>query len=213
MDILKDITFHLCDFNQELIEMWTLYFGDMVNFKFYNCDIFSVPIPIDTINAIVSPSNSFGDLQGGIDFIYFKKFGYKLEEQLQQTIIEKKFGELIIGDALILEMNKFYNYQYFIAAPTMRVPMCVDKSVNAYLAFRATLIELIKFNTNNESYKINHVVCPGLATGIGKIPAELCARQMFQAYNIIINPSYYLDLARNSCEHVLMTEIQESEEE
>ena len=114
MDILKNITFHLCDFNQELIDMWKLYFDDMPNFKFYSCDIFSVPIPTYTVNAIVSPSNSFGDLQGGIDLVYFKKFGYKLEEQLQQTIIEKKFGELVIGDALILEMNKFYNYQYFL---------------------------------------------------------------------------------------------------
>lgn len=207
MNILKNITFHLCDLNNDLIEMWTLYFGGMANFKIYNCDIFSVPVSTDTINAIVSPSNSFGDLQGGIDLIYFKKFGYKLEERLQQTIIEQKNGELIIGDALILEMNKFYNYQYFISAPTMRVPMCIDKSVNAYLAFRGTLIEIIKFNTMNESYKIQHVVCPGLGTGIGKIPSELCAKQMFQAYDIMINPSVYLDLAKNSCEQVLMTEI------
>lgn len=215
LDIINNITFHLCDLDKDIVEAWKLYFSDLPNFKFYECDIFAVDVYPNTVNAIVSPANSFGDLQGGIDLVYYKKFGHNLEEYLQQTIMDKKFGELVIGDALILQMNTFYNYQYFISAPTMRVPMCIDQTVNVYLAFRAVLIELIKFNSisENASYKIEHIVCPGLGTGIGKVPPEICAKQMYQAYDIITRPSCYLDLARNSYEHVQMTEIREYENE
>jgi len=210
MNILRDITFHLCDLDKDIVEMWEFYFADILNFKFHNKDIFLVDIPDDTLNAIVSPSNSFGDLQGGIDLVYYKRFGHTLEERLQQVIIDTKFGELVIGDALILQINKFYSYQFFISAPTMRVPMCinVENNVNVYLAFRAILIELIRYNSLvSDQDKIQHVVCPGLGTGIGKISPEICAKQMYQAYMNIINPSINLDLVEKSCEQANMTEI------
>jgi len=232
MNILSDITFHLCDLDQAIVEEWKLYFDGLPNFKFYCCDIFSVPLEntedienieddsednivtkYNTINAIVSPANSFGDLQGGIDLVYYKKFGYVLEEKIQKTIMKHKFGELVIGDALIIPIGGGYNYDYLISAPTMRVPMDIRNTVNVYLAFRAVLIELIKFNSQNEhsKYTIKHVVCPGLGTGIGKISAEMCAKQMLQAYSIMINPNFNLELAKLSCEHCVMIDDQQEE--
>ena len=227
MNILSNITFHLCDLDQAIVEAWKLYFDGLPNFKFYCCDILSIPLENDaydtdddtddnmvtkynTINAIVSPANSFGDLQGGIDLVYYKKFGYVLEEKIQKMIIKQKFGELVIGDALIIPIGGGYNYDYLISAPTMRVPMDIRNTVNVYLAFRAVLIELIKFNsqTGYSKYNIKHVVCPGLGTGIGKISAEMCAKQMLQAYSVMINPNFDLELARLSCEHCVMIDDQ-----
>lgn len=206
MEILRNITFHLCDLDSKITDEWKFYFGDFTNFKFYNCDIFSVPIVENEVNAIVSPANSFGDLEGGIDLVYYKKFGCGLGQKLQSTIIEKKFGELIIGDALIIPINKMYGYEYFISAPTMRVPMNIQDTANIYLAFRAILIELIKFNSKNKEYCIKNVICPGLGTGIGKVSAEICAKQMYKAYNIITNPNYDLDLYKMSYDHIEMTQ-------
>lgn len=204
MNVLKHITFHLCDLNENLIVDWKFYFEDLPKFKFYNCDIWSVSLPCNSKNAIISSANSFGDLQGGIDLIYYSKFGYKLEEDLQRKICKNKFGELTVGDALIIPIEKNDTYNYFISAPTMRVPMNIQNTANVYLAFRAALIELIKFNSKNE-IQIDHVVCPGLGTGIGKIEPEICAKQMWYAYNSIINPIYYLDLVSLSLEHCFMT--------
>lgn len=203
MDILSNITFHLCDTNKQIVEEWEEHFGSIPNFKFYTGDIFIVPIPITTINAIVSPANSFGDLQGGIDYVYYKRFGHVLEERLQEIIMKEKFGELVVGDALILPLLGS-TFQYYICAPTMRVPMNVEGTLNAFLSFRAVLIELIKFNTQNEDYKITNVVCPGLCTSIGKMPAEVCAKQMLQAYTIMIRPNYELDLMKLSAEQLQM---------
>ena len=208
MNTLSDITFHLCDIDQSIVDDWKLYFEGLPNFEFHCCDIFSIPLPNDTVNAIVSPANSFGDLQGGIDLVYYKKFGHILENKLQKTIMKHKFGELVVGDCLIVPIGGGYDYQYLISAPTMRVPMDIRNTTNVYLAFRAALIELIRFNenVNNDGYFIKHVVCPGLGTGIGKIPPEVCAKQMFHAYNIMINPNFDLELARLSCEHCVMVD-------
>lgn len=202
-NILTNITFHLCDLDKKIVDEWKIYFEGFVNFKFYNCDIFSVPVSDNTVNAIVSPANSFGDLQGGIDYVYYKHFGHALEERLQRIIMDEKYGELVVGDALILPILGD-KYKYFISAPTMRVPMNVENTPNAYLAFRATLIELVKFNKENKQYEINHVVCPGLATSIGKLSAEYCAKQMLYAYTTMIQPNYDLDLMKLSCGHCLM---------
>lgn len=200
--MLNNITFHLCDINKEIVDAWEVYFGQNNNFKFYHGDIFSVPMSKFDNNAIVSPANSFGDLQGGIDLAYYNYFGSQLEQRLQNAIIEEKYGELIVGDAIMIKMNSIYSY--FISAPTMRVPMDVKDSVNAYLAFRAVLIKLIEFNKNNND-SITHVVCPGLATSIGKLSANNCAKQMYDAYYIMNYPDDFLELAKKSYEHYSMT--------
>lgn len=127
-DIIKNITFHLWDTNKEIVDEWESQFEGLNSFKFYCCDIFDVLVSNKNINAIVLPANSFGDLQGGIDLVYFNYFGHNLEDRLRKTIMEEKYGELIVGDAIILPMNGIYNH--FISAPTMRVPMIVSGSIN-----------------------------------------------------------------------------------
>ena len=67
----------------------------------------------------------------------------------------------------------------------MRVPMDVSKTINAYLAFRASLIEIDKFNKDNDE-KITSVLCPGLGTLTGGISPLNCAVQMNYAYDSII---------------------------
>lgn len=201
--ILQNITFHLCDINKEVVDAWELYFEGYDNFKFYCGNIFDVPINEENNNALVSPANSFGDLQGGIDLAYYHYFGPNLETMLQNVIIKEKYGELIVGDTIMLKLNNVYGY--FISAPTMRVPQKLEtNSVNAFLAFRAVLIKLIEFNKDNDD-PITHVLCPGLGTSIGKLAPNHCAKQMLDAYNIMIKPDDYLELARKSCEHYSMT--------
>lgn len=202
MELLNGITFHLCDINKLMIEEWKYYFDGFSNFKFHNCDVSELNIMPNSINAIVSSTNSFGDLRGDID----NKFGCGLKEQLQQAIIKHKFGELVVGDALILPItnNNACKYHYLISAPIMRIPMNIRHTANAYLAFRAVLIELIKFNLDphNHNNKINNIVCPGFGTGIGQMTTDVCAKQMFKAYNIIINPNCDLDLYKLAYDHV-----------
>ena len=72
---------------------------------------------------MVSPANSFGFMDGGIDALYLKHFGSQLQGQLQQAIQTRHHGELLVGAAEVIETGS-KRIPYLIAAPTMRVPMC-----------------------------------------------------------------------------------------
>lgn len=117
-----------------------------------------------------------------------------LQELIQNKIINEKHGELIIGDAFIVDLPDYIK-GYFIVAPTMRVPMNITNTINIYLAFRAILICVMNSD-------IKHVIIPGLGTGIGKLPADVCANQMYHAYNKLLNPDRHLDLLKSTQEHL-----------
>ena len=192
----------LVDTNAELVEEWRFYFGEFENIEIYHGDI--IPVIEQHKSAyIVSPANSFGDLQGGIDLVYYNYFGHELEEKLQSVIRETKHGELVVGDSLILAD---YGMQPMIFAPTMRVPMNISNTVNVYLAFRAVLIAIYDHNFSSNFDRIETVICPGMGTGIGKISPAICAKQMYKAYTDFLNPPRHYDLVQMTREHLALIE-------
>ncbi len=165
---------YLCDTNTELVKFWQKYFHAFPEVEIVNGDIFNIKA-----NAIVSPANSFGDMNGGIDLLYKNKFGVDVERLVQKNIELHWYDELPIGVALSVPL-KNTDYKYLIVAPTMRVPMQVDSTLNAYQAFRAALL-LAK------DQRIESLVCPGLGTGTGKACVEMVARQMFITYIDVVH--------------------------
>ena len=123
---------------------------------------------------------------GGIDAVYLRRFGRDLQQRLQQRIQSERDGELVVGDALVVKTHG--QPQYCISSPTMRVPLDVRGSCNAYLCFRAVLISVRRHNREvsarggRDAQLIATVLCPGLATGIGLLPPRTCAFQMVMAY-------------------------------
>jgi O-acetyl-ADP-ribose deacetylase (regulator of RNase III) len=136
-------------------------------------------------DAIVSPANSFGFMDGGIDLVYSQYFGWEVEGRVREAILSKHHGELPVGNALIVPTDDS-NIPHLICAPTMRVPMNVADTFNAYLAFRACLFAIQEHN-RAASNPISSVLVPGLGTGEGRMPATACARQMRMAYDNVIN--------------------------
>jgi O-acetyl-ADP-ribose deacetylase (regulator of RNase III) len=146
-------------------------------------------------DALVSPANSFGFMDGGIDAVYSRRFGARLQSKLQDLIRNFHDGELPVGHAQVVKLND-PSFDYLISAPTMRVPMDVSMTANAYLAFRAVVrivnrhnVEVRKLAQKKVDYEslgikfITKVLCPGLGTAIGQMPYEKCAKQMRRAYN------------------------------
>jgi O-acetyl-ADP-ribose deacetylase (regulator of RNase III) len=136
-------------------------------------------------DAIVSPANSFGFMDGGIDLVYSQHFGWEVEGRVREAILSNHHGELPVGSALIVPTEDS-TVSHLICAPTMRVPMNVENTFNAYLAFRATLIAIRKHN-QTASNPISSVLVPGLGTGEGRMSATACARQMRMAYDNVIS--------------------------
>ncbi len=159
-----------------LLDAWTQFFDKEENVSI-------VPKDITTIecDAVVSPANSFGFMDGGLDYALSERFGWDLEKRLQKIIKELPEGELLVGQALVLETGDSI-VPYLISAPTMRVPtnFNIDTSINAYLAMKAALIKA----KNDE--RIHSVAIPGLCTGVGRMQPMIAAGQMFLAYKEII---------------------------
>ncbi len=116
----------------ELVQAWQKFCGDLEDVAVYHGSIFDVQC-----DAVVSPANSFGFMDGGIDMLYSRRFGWQVQERLQELIQSHHHGELMVGAAEIVETDA--NIPFLIAAPTMRVPMILRDSVNPYLAARAAL--------------------------------------------------------------------------
>lgn len=167
---------------KELYNAWKTFCGDLPNVEIYHGSILDL-----SVDAIVSPANSYGFMDGGIDLLYSHRLGWQVQERLQKIIKEKHHGELLVGQAEIVETD-VQQIPFVIAAPTMRVPMILKDSVNPYLAVRAVFL-LIKNGTffggsyKNESINkfVQSVAFPGLATGVGRIGFNTCARQMQKA--------------------------------
>ena len=172
---------------KELCEAWKIFCGALPNVEIYHGSILDL-----TVDAIVSPANSYGFMDGGIDLLYSHKFGWHVQERLQKIIREKHHGELLIGQAEIVETGDL-QIPFVIAAPTMRVPMILKDSVNPYLAARAVFL-LIKhgnfFDGNRQGKAVSKfvktVAFPGLATGVGRIGFNTCARQVQKAIEDIV---------------------------
>jgi len=166
----------LAGLSPKLLDAWTEFFSKEENVTITESDITQLEC-----DAIVSPANSFGFMDGGLDHALSERLGWDLEKRLQQMIKELPERELLVGQALILETGD-KTIPLLISAPTMRIPtnFNIDTSVNAYLAMKAILIK-----AKNDK-RISTVAIPGLCTGVGRMQPMIAARQMFQAYQEII---------------------------
>jgi O-acetyl-ADP-ribose deacetylase (regulator of RNase III) len=165
-------------------------------------------------DAVISPANSFGFMDGGIDLAYSFRFGWGVQDRLQQVIRDEHDGELPVGDAIIVETGDD-SFPFCVSAPTMRVPMPVPTTANAFLAFRAALRAVKRHNAaaaQTGARRIERLLSPGLATAIGKMPHMRCARQMHAAWMAVVRgaaPSYR-SIATAFEAHIALTDDDDS---
>jgi O-acetyl-ADP-ribose deacetylase (regulator of RNase III) len=131
-------------------------------------------------DAMVSPANSFGIMDGGLD-ASIRTTLVGVEARVREVLATHHHGELHVGMAEIVETDD-HRWRYLACAPTMRVPEDVSRTVNAYVAFRAVLLAIRRHNAAGALPPIRSVLCPGLCTGVGAMPARRCAAQMRIAY-------------------------------
>ena len=165
--------------DEALAYAWERFCGDLAGVHIHRGSI------LDTAcDAVVSPANSFGFMDGGIDALYLRYFGPYLQQRVQQMIAERHNGELLVGVADIVETDNT-NIPFLIVAPTMRVPMRLTESVNPYLAARAIflLVQHGRFSSGPQQGRpigdvVRTIALPGLGTGAGGLGPGTCAHQV-----------------------------------
>lgn len=164
---------------RDLADAWERHCGDLPDVSVYRGSILDL-----SVDAIVSPANSFGFMDGGIDLRYSHHFGWQVQERLQELIRTRHCGELLVGAAEIVETGNI-RIPFVIAAPTMRVPMILRDTVNPYLAARAVflliqdgVIPAGEWAGTRVGEYVTSVAFPGLGTGVGQMDPNICARQV-----------------------------------
>jgi O-acetyl-ADP-ribose deacetylase (regulator of RNase III) len=168
----------LVDLSAALVAAWSEAFSDVDDVEIHRGDLFDHPA-----DAMVSPANSFGIMDGGLDLAIRHTLGFSVERRAQKAIVEQHHGELPVGAALIVASDE-PRWPWLVVAPTMRVPEPSGQTLNAYLAFRAAIVA-----SRRHEPAITSVVCPGLCTGIGAMDPRRCAAQMGVAWRQATGPA------------------------
>ncbi|MBL8947143.1 MAG: macro domain-containing protein [Myxococcales bacterium] len=172
----------LVDHHAPLCNAWRESFGDYDNVEVLQGDFFS-----RDADAMVSPANSFGIMDGGLDLAIRAELGFEIQATVQKVILERHHGEIPVGSAEIVATGH-KRWPYLVVAPTMRIPESAAQTTNAFLAFRAILLAVRRFNEQSNA-EIRSVVVPGLCTGIGAMDPRRCAAQMRIAFDQIAKPA------------------------
>lgn len=181
----------LTSISDDLSDAWRRFCGQYPGVRVHDGSILDVEC-----DAVVSPANSFGFMDGGIDALYLKRFGSNLQQKVQAMISTIHGGELLVGTADIVETGDPI-VPFLIVAPTMRVPMILRDTVNPYLAARA-VFRLTRQGTFGRGrlagaplrQHVRRVACPGLGTGVGQVSPNVCARQVAQAIEDVLLDRY-----------------------
>lgn len=167
----------LSEVNNHLVNSWLNYLPqiklDCIEVK--NCNILSL-----VVDAIVSPANSFGFMDGGIDLLYTNFFGIDLQNNLQKIIQEKYNGELLVGQAVAIKTNN-NQIPYCISAPTMRIPQRLFTFEPVYLSTRAAIKCALDLN-------LGSIAIPGMGTGTGRLNLQKSAEVMMLAIQDALYP-------------------------
>lgn len=124
------------------------------------------------IDIIVSPANSFGYMNGGIDNVLRKMFP-GIEARVKTLIRKLPEGFLPVGNSIVVPTEDT-KIPYMIVAPTMIMPSYIRDVTCIYKTFYSILETL---GTNNMV-----VACCGLGTGVGNVDPMVSATQIATAY-------------------------------
>ena len=185
---------YLLDINKNMTNAWHKYFesfGEVEDIEIVNEDFTTFMDKHPNIEAVVSPANSFGLMDGGYDKAITDYFGERLMKEVQKTIMLKWHGEQPVGTSITVPIrgrivpNKkrglmAKKYAILIHTPSMRTPEQITDSRIIYQCMRTTLIEAM-------NQEVESIVIPTFGGLTGKVPCDVIAKMMFLAYKQIHN--------------------------
>jgi hypothetical protein len=130
---------------------------------------------------LISPSNSYGDLSGGIDKTYYNLLGKnKFQTRIINYIRNYEDSEIHVGSYGIVPIGDTNVMpKYLVLVPTMVVPTQLPTdSRNSYLFMRATIKAIRKLKTKIFSDQNLTVLCPVPCVGVGGMEIKKVCKQL-----------------------------------
>lgn len=161
---------HLVDRSPTLVHEWKSAFRSFPEVHIQCADILTV-----AHTAVVSPANSYGYMNGGIDLAYRSFFGIQIERAVQAKSAEVTGPYLPVGQAVLVDTGHV-RIPFLISAPTMFLP----EPTSTEACEKAMMATLKLARDHGDEWAA--LFCPGLGTGVGCVPPREAARAMAAAY-------------------------------
>jgi len=172
----------LVDVNPDVVRAWRSAFSDLPEVKVVQ----GVHLAA-AHDAWVTPTNSRGSMDGGVDAVIKRHLGAAIERAVQKEIKSQYGGSMPIGSAVCVPTGAAMP-RYLISTPTMETSAeDVSDTMNVALACAAAF-QMIHLQNAKQPGSISSVAMPGLGVGTGQVPVRVCANLMWVGLHPVHRP-------------------------
>lgn len=139
-------------------------------------------------DAIVSPANSYGRMDGGFDQAILDLWGEEVQAHVWKRIATRYGGYQPPGTAEVVDLGRgrgTTEKRFLVHAPTMSIPKTIVDDHIAYDSFWASLMAVHNHNkqvTIDGGKPIRKLLATGMGGGTGGISPSRCAQLMALAW-------------------------------
>lgn len=176
----------LRDLNPKVVAAWRSAFADTPE-----VDVATGSIVDQHVDAWVSPTNSRGRMDGGVDAVIKRHLGAGIQLRVQRAIGDQFAGSLPVGSAVCVPSGAT-NPKFLISTPTMAQSVeNVRETLNVALACAAAF-QAIHMQNARQPRSIRSVALVGMGAATGKVPPQVCANLMWAGYTLF-NDYFFQD--------------------
>ncbi|MEU2285496.1 macro domain-containing protein [Streptomyces sp. NPDC013178] len=174
----------LTDINTKVVEAWRAAFADTPGIEIRKGSILD-----EKVDAWVSPTNSRGLMNGGVDAAVKRHLGAGIQLRVQRAIRDRFAGRLPVGSAVCVPSGAV-NPRFLISTPTMeQSSQNVSETLNVALACAAAFQAIHRQNSEAPG-SIESVALVGMGARTGRVPARVCANLMWTGYTLFNDYSF-----------------------
>ncbi|MET8295343.1 MULTISPECIES: macro domain-containing protein [unclassified Streptomyces] len=168
----------LTDVNQRVVEAWRAAFADTPGIEIRKGSILD-----EDVDAWVTPTNSQGRMDGGVDAAIKRHLGAGIQLRVQRAIRDRFAGALPVGSAVCVPSGATAP-RFLISTPTMvQSAQNVRDTLNVAMACAAAFQAVHRQNRKAPG-SIRSVALVGMGAQTGRVPARLCANLMWTGYTL-----------------------------
>ncbi|GLW75040.1 hypothetical protein Kpho02_73370 [Kitasatospora phosalacinea] len=168
----------LTDLNTEVVAAWRAAFAGTPGVEIRTGSILDVDA-----DAWVTPTNSRGRMDGGLDAVIKRHLGAGIQLRVQRAIRDGHGGDLKVGSAVCVPSGAAVP-RFLISTPTMRTStQDVSQTLNVALACAAAFQAVHRQNAATPG-SIASVALVGLGARTGQVPPRVCANLMWTGHSL-----------------------------
>ncbi len=173
-----NINIHLVDINSKMVKAWRDTFEENPEVKIVEGSLLD-----QQVDAWVTPTNSRGSMDGGLDLVIKNHLGPSIETAVQKAIANRYGGFMPVGHATCVPVAAG-RPKFLISTPTMAGSSeDISDTLNVALACAAAF-QAIHMQNERQPGSINSIALPGLGAQTGRVPVEICADLMWTGYSL-----------------------------